>query len=95
FKAVTLPAIKSITTFVFLLAFLGSMQLFELPYLMLNGDPPQSRGVTIVWYLYQQGFEIDDLGMASAVGWLLGVVLITAAVFQFATARREAKEARL
>jgi ABC-type sugar transport system permease subunit len=95
FRAVTMPAIKSVTTFVFLLAFIGSMQLFELPYLMLNGDPPQSRGVTIVWYLYQQGFEIDDLGMASAVGWLLGVVLIGAAVAQFASARREAKEARL
>ncbi len=95
FKNVTLPAIKSVTAFVFLLAFIGSMQLFELPYIMLNGDPPQNRGVTIVWYLYQQGFEIDDLGMASAVGWILGIVLIGAAFVQFASARHESREARL
>ena len=79
---VTLPAIAPIGTFVVLLSIIGSFQLFELPWIMFNGPGYDNRALTVVMYLYQAGFEVGDLGYASAVGWLIALVLIVAAVAQ-------------
>jgi ABC-type sugar transport system permease subunit len=68
---------------VVLLSIIGSMQLFELPYIMLSSSGgPENRGLTIVMYLFQMGFESGNLGYASAIGWVLAVVLIGLAVVQ-------------
>ena len=64
-------------SFVVLLSIVGSFQLFELPYVLLNGTAgPDNQGLTVVMYLYQMGFDQGDLGYASAVGWLLAMLLI-------------------
>lgn len=75
FFAVTLPAIAPVGGFVVLLSIIGSVQLFELPYILLGGAGPDNRGLTIVTYLYQSGFETGDLGYASAIGWVLALFL--------------------
>jgi len=82
FLAVILPEIAPVTGFVVLLLLLGSLQLFELPFLLLNGPGPENRGLTVVMYLYQYGFEVGDLGYASAIGWTLALVLMGLTVFQ-------------
>ena len=89
FVNVIIPSISSVLTFVVLLSFIGSMQLFELPFVMLNGPGTENRGLTVVMYLYQRAFENGDLGTASAVGWLLGLGLMVAAGVQLTIARRE------
>ncbi|MEM6312976.1 MAG: sugar ABC transporter permease, partial [Planctomycetota bacterium] len=86
---VTLPAIAPVASFVVLLSFIGSMQLFELPYLLLgNGPGPENRGLTVVMYLYQTGFDTGDLGYASAIGWTLALILIAFALLQRVVAKR-------
>ena len=83
FLNVTLPAIRPIASFVVLLSMIGSFQLFELPYLMFRETAgPDNKGLTIVIYLYQQGFQVGDLGYASAVGWVLAIFLISATLIQ-------------
>lgn len=83
FWHVTLPEILPIAGFVTLLSVIGSFQLFELSYIMLNDGPgPDNRGLTIVMYLYQTGFEAGDLGYASSIGWVLALMLITIALIQ-------------
>jgi len=94
---VTLPSIKPILTFVVLLSVIGSFQLFELPYLMLNNSPgPDNSGLFIVSYLYINGFITGDLGYASTIGWVLVIILMIgtlvipaalAAIVAVATAR--------
>ncbi len=82
FFAVTLPGIRPVAIFVLITATIGSFQLFELPYIMLNnGSGPNKAGLTIVMYLYNSGFVTGDLGYASAVGWTLalGVLIISLA----------------
>ena len=84
FLHVTLPAIRPVATFVVLLSLIGSFQLFELPYLLLNcTGGPDNQGLTLVMYLYQTGFETGDLGYASTIGWLLALLLSAAAAFQW------------
>jgi ABC-type sugar transport system permease subunit len=63
---------------------MGSLQLFELPYLLLgNTSGPDNAGLTIVMYLYQNGFASGDLGYASAVGWTLAVGMLVISLAQF------------
>lgn len=90
FFAVTLPAIRPVASLVVLLSIIGSLQLFELPYIMLEGAGPDNRGLTIVFYLYQMGFETGDLGYASAIGWVLALMILGATLAHRALARGSA-----
>lgn len=90
FFTVTVPAIRPVAGFVVLMSVIGSFQLFELPYIMFNRTAgPDNRAMTIVLYLFQNGFESGDLGYASAIGWALTVILVLCAAFQRLTARNE------
>lgn len=83
FLNVTLPAIRPVGTFVVLLSFIGSVQLFELPYLLIGEDGgPGKKGLTPVMHLFAKGFDAGDLGYASAIGWLIAMVLFAVALIQ-------------
>jgi len=83
FVHIIIPSIRPIGSFVVLLSLISSFQLFELPYLLLgNSAGPDQRGLTVVMLLYQRGFEVGDLGLASAIGWVLAVLLIGFALLQ-------------
>src|SRR5713101_4977228 len=83
FLAVTVPGIRPVTAFVLITSTIGSFQLFELPYIMLNNSSgPNKAGLTIVMYLYNTGFVTVDLGYASAVGWTLALGLLVISLFQ-------------
>ncbi len=83
FVHVVLPAIRPVGTFVVLLSFIGSVQLFELPYLLIGTDGgPGKAGLTPVMYLFNNGFDAGDLGYASAIGWVIAMVLFTVAMIQ-------------
>lgn len=76
FRHIILPEILPVATFVVLMSLLGSLQLFELPFVLLNsGAGPDNRGLTIVMYLYNTGFVTGDLGYASAIGWVLALLM--------------------
>jgi ABC-type sugar transport system permease subunit len=95
FWAVTLPGIRPVAIFVLITATIGSFQLFELPYIMLNNSAgPDNSGLTIVMYLYNTGFVTGDLGYASAVGWTLalGMLLISLAQMRITGAWRGGTE---
>lgn len=90
FRHVVLPEIRPVAIFVCLLSVIGSFQLFELPWVLLDSSSgPDDRGLTIVMYLYQTGFLSGDLGYASAIGWVLGVLLAAAGFVQFRLSRGE------
>jgi len=93
FRHVTLPSIKPVAVFVVVLSTIGSFQLFELPYLMLqNTSGPEQAGLTVVMYLYQKGFEAGDLGYASVVGWTLALGVLVLSLVQMLLAGTWRKE---
>ena len=93
FVHVTVPGIKPVAVFVVVLSTIGSFQLFELPYLMLqNGPGPDNAGLTIVMYLYQNGFITGDLGYASTIGWTLALGVLVLSVIQMRVAGTWKKE---
>jgi ABC-type sugar transport system permease subunit len=84
FRHVIFPEIRPVAGFVVLLSLTGSFQLFELPYIIFNASGnaagPGNGGLTIVMYLYQTGFLAGDLGYASAIGWVLAILLMALAL---------------
>jgi len=93
-RHVVFPSIKPVATFVVLLSMIGSLQLFELPYILLDGSGgPENRGLTIVMYLYQNGFDLGDLGYASAIGWVLALILVALALVQIRMTRSQGASA--
>ena len=90
FRHIVVPEIRPVAGFVLLLSVIGSFQAFELPYVLLNNSAgPDNRGLTIVMYLYQTGFLTSDLGYASAIGWVLGLILAGAGLVQMRATRHE------
>lgn len=82
FRFVTLPLLKSTIVFVVVLAVILSFQVFALVYVMTGGGPAGSTSV-LVFYLYQQAFTYFRLGYASAVGFVLFVIIFVLTVLQF------------
>jgi multiple sugar transport system permease protein len=87
FRHVTLPGLTPVVLLVSLLTIAGYLQLFAEPYVMTQGGPAQST-VSVLYFMYEQGFKWWNLGMASAVAFLLFVLMLAVTFAQLAIARR-------
>ncbi|MGI8840155.1 MAG: carbohydrate ABC transporter permease [Caulobacteraceae bacterium] len=83
---VTLPGLAPVILLVSLLTFAGYLQLFAEPYVMTQGGPAQST-VSVLYFMYEQGFKWWNLGVASAVAFLLFLLMLAVTVAQLALAR--------
>ena len=81
FLNVTLPGLRPITIFVVVISIINSLQLFDVPFVLLDGEGPGGHGRTIVMYLYQK-FETSELGLACATGWTLAVLIFLVTLVQ-------------
>jgi len=87
FWHVTLPGLAPVVLLVSLLTVAGYLQLFAEPYVMTQGGPGQST-VSVLYFMYEQGFKWWNLGTASAVAFLLFVLMLAVTLIQLAVARR-------
>ncbi|HDZ11625.1 MAG TPA: sugar ABC transporter permease, partial [Bacteroidetes bacterium] len=69
-KHITLPQLAPTTFFVTIITVVGYFQFFEEPYVMTQGGPLDST-LSIVLYLYQQGFRWWKMGYASSIAFVL------------------------
>jgi len=84
---VTLPGLGPVILLVSLLTVAGYLQLFAEPYVMTQGGPGQAT-VSVLYFMYEQGFKWWNLGIASAVAFLLFVLMLGVTVAQLAIGRR-------
>lgn len=85
FWHVTLPSMRHVVVFVFIMSIIGSYQLFELPMALLgstNGFGPDNSGLTVITYLNQVAFRSGDLGLGSAVGWVVAIIIFIVSLIQ-------------
>jgi multiple sugar transport system permease protein len=87
FLHVTLPALAPMLLMVSLLTMAGHFQLFAEPYVMTQGGPAQQT-VTVLYFMYEEGFRWWNLGSASAVAFILFVIMFALTLVQLALARR-------
>jgi ABC-type sugar transport system permease subunit len=85
-RAVTLPALRPALLFTSVIATVTSLQLFDLVYVMTRGGP-LFHTESVVMYLYQRGFVEFRLGYASAIAWVLFLLILLVSVIQLRVAR--------
>lgn len=89
FRYITWPLLRPITGFVLITSTIFSFQAFASIYVMTGGGPMRSTTV-LVYYLYERAFEFREMGYASAVAWLLFIIVFPLAVWQFRYVSRTA-----
>ena len=87
FTNVTLPAIAPTLLLVSIISVAGFFQLFAEPYVMTQGGPAQST-VTVLYFMYEEGFKWWNLGSASAVAFVLFLCIFAVTMVQLAVSRR-------
>jgi len=93
FFSVTLPLLRPTLIFVVVTSTIGGLQIFTEPKLFdampgSNNGGSSNQFQTITLYMYQTGFETQRLGYASAVAWVLFLLIIVIAVVNFLLTRR-------
>jgi multiple sugar transport system permease protein len=76
FVHVTLPLLTPTIFFNLVISIIGSFQIFMQSYIMTNGGPANAT-LTYVLHLYRNAFEQFHMGYASALAWILFVILMT------------------
>ncbi len=86
-RHVTLPAVAPTVLLVSVLTVAGMFQLFAEPYVMTQGGPAQST-VTILYFMYEEGFKWWNLGSGAAVAFLLFLCILAVTLVQLRLAKR-------
>ena len=84
---ITLPALGPVLLVVSVITVSGYFQLFAEPYVMTRGDPLQST-VSVLYFMFEEGFRWWNLGRASAVAFMLFLVILGATTLLLRAGRR-------
>lgn len=87
FRHVTLPLLAPTTLFVSIIGVITSLQQFALPFLVTNGGPGDATDL-FGFRVYEVAFTFRDFGYASALSYLMLVVILVLSVIQLRVGRR-------
>ncbi len=82
FKNVTVPLLSPTIFFVVIITAISSFQVFDLIYLMTQGGPLDSTNV-LVYAIYKNAFEYFNIGKASAIAYVLFVIILALTLCQW------------
>ncbi|MGP4039709.1 carbohydrate ABC transporter permease [Gracilibacillus sp. D59] len=89
FKSITLPLISPTTFLVIVLSTITTFQAFEQIYVMTGGAAditaaggPNDASLVLMLYLYREGFSFLHMGYASAIAWILFIILFLLTLLQ-------------
>lgn len=76
FRYITIPGLKNVIKYVIMITMIQAMKLFTQPYVMTQGGPQNSTR-TLVYYIYEQGFQSRNFGYACSVATVFFIIVIT------------------
>lgn len=85
--SIVLPMLSPSLFFAVVMTVISSLQVFAQPYILTGGGPGNST-TTLVYYLYQQGFQNYAMGYASSVAWALFILIMGLTALQFSAQKR-------
>ncbi|OCT15400.1 ABC transporter permease [Paenibacillus pectinilyticus] len=86
FVTITLPMLSPIILFNFVQSTINSFQMFTQAFIITNGGPVNSTYVYVM-YLYERAFSKFQMGYASALAWILLVIIAVVTAIIFATSK--------
>jgi multiple sugar transport system permease protein len=87
FWNITIPLCTPVILFNLIMAFIGGFQNFTLPWLLTSGGPNQATEFITI-YLYRNAFLYLRMGFASAIAWMLFIVIVIFTILLFKTSAR-------
>jgi multiple sugar transport system permease protein len=85
FLTITVPLISHVTFFNLVLGIIGALQVFTEPYVMTQGGPNNAL-LLLSLYLYRNAFEFLKMGYASAIAWILFLIVMALTLVVFRSA---------
>jgi multiple sugar transport system permease protein len=82
FRYITLPLLSPASFFVLIISLINSFQVFDQVWVMTGGGPAGATSV-VVEQVYVDAFRYSEMGYASAMSWLLFVVILAVTAIQF------------
>ena len=83
FFSITMPSVKPIILFTTILSTINVLQLFVEPYTLTNKGQPANSTMTFGLYIYQNAFSYYDFGYASAIAYVVALLVVVLSVIQF------------
>lgn len=78
FIHVTVPQLMPITFYVITMGLVGCFQIFDQAFIISNGSGgPQNSTLTFSLYIYQLAFTSNDMGRATALAFVLGIIIFS------------------
>lgn len=87
FIYVTIPLLSPTIFFVVIITAISSFQVFDLIYLMTQGGPFNSTNV-LVYEIYKNAFEYFNVGKASAIAYILFVIILILTLIQWSLRKK-------
>jgi multiple sugar transport system permease protein len=84
---ITLPSISPVILFNMITGMIAAVQIFDAAYVMTKGGPNNAT-LVYVFYLYSKAFAESQLGYASALAWILFVIILIVTIILFRTSRQ-------
>lgn len=84
---ITLPMLSPVIFFNLVMALIGTMQVFAVPYIMTGGGPTRST-YFFTMYLYDNAFTYLKMGYASAMAWVQLLIILCLTGFSFWSSRK-------
>lgn len=75
FLYITIPELKNTIKYVLMITIIQAMKLFTQPYIMTHGGP-QNKTKTLVYYIYEQGFQKGNFGYACAIATIFFLIVV-------------------
>ncbi|MGK4179608.1 carbohydrate ABC transporter permease [Lapidilactobacillus dextrinicus] len=88
FKNITWPMCRPVTFFLIITNVIGGSQIFTEINIMTPTGGPEYSSATIVWYIWQKAFKNFQMGYASAMSMVLGVLIFIITALQFYVNRK-------
>lgn len=82
FFKITLPLLSPTTFFVLIMCIIQSFQVFISVFIMTQGGPGSATSV-LTFYVYRYGFEFYEMGYASAMAWILFIIIFIVTMIQW------------
>lgn len=87
FWNITLPMVSSTMFFNLVMGIIGALQVFGQAYIITEGGPNNSS-LFYVFNLWRQAFKYMDMGLASAMAWILFVAVLVLTIVVFKTSNK-------
>ena len=88
FRHVTVPLLTPTLFFTGILSFIGAFQVFDQVYVLARPGEPTKATITLVYFIYESGFDHFKMGLAAAASWILFLIVAILTILYFRSQSR-------